>query len=118
VADIEIVVQPVPLARLMALAEGSFGDLVKAVVDVEKGIMAIGGELHADTRRQCCWLVGLAKPTCGASVCTRPSTARRHGSSSMINVRPAQGNRSQGVGDSATRERIAQIVDRLVAAAP
>ncbi len=25
-----------------------FGDLVKAVVDVERNIMALGGELHAD----------------------------------------------------------------------
>ena len=37
---------------------------------------------------------------------------------SMINVRPGQGNRSRGIDDAAMRERIAQIVDRLVVGAP
>ena len=30
------------------MARAEFGDVVKAVVDVEQRIMAIGGELHAD----------------------------------------------------------------------
>jgi hypothetical protein len=43
-----IVRDRVALADLVALAESRFGDLVKAVVDVDRGIMAVGGELHAD----------------------------------------------------------------------
>jgi len=34
--------------ELEAIAKAQFGDLVKAVVDVERGVMAIGGELHSD----------------------------------------------------------------------
>ena len=45
---IEIVTDRVAIARLAAVAEGGFGDLVKAVVDVGRGVMAIGGELHSD----------------------------------------------------------------------
>jgi hypothetical protein len=45
---IEIVREPIPRPHLQRLAEDLFGDLVKAVVDVERGIMAVGGELHAD----------------------------------------------------------------------
>ena len=45
---IELVRAPMPLAHLSSAAEVVFGDLVKAVVDVEQGVMAIGGELHAD----------------------------------------------------------------------
>lgn len=30
------------------MAEGLFGNMVKAVVDVERRIMALDGELHAD----------------------------------------------------------------------
>ncbi len=43
-----VVREPVPVAELATLAEGRFGDLVKAVVDVERGIMAIDAELHSD----------------------------------------------------------------------
>jgi len=40
-----ILSRPTTRARLLGLAEGQFGDLVKPVVDVERGVMAIGGEL-------------------------------------------------------------------------
>lgn len=36
------------LAELAELAEERFGDLVKAVVDVERGVMAVGEGMHAD----------------------------------------------------------------------
>ena len=45
---IEIIRRPMSRARLASLAEAQFGDMVKAVVDVERGVMAIGGELHSD----------------------------------------------------------------------
>ncbi|MBI4573297.1 MAG: hypothetical protein HY713_08455 [candidate division NC10 bacterium] len=44
----EIITQAITLARLREMAGSKFGDMVKAVVDVEKGIMSIDGELHAD----------------------------------------------------------------------
>jgi len=45
---IEIIRCPISRARLSSLAEAQFGDMVKAVVDVERRVMAIGGELHSD----------------------------------------------------------------------
>ena len=38
-------IEPAELARLLALF---FEDMVKFVVDVRRGIAAVGGELHAD----------------------------------------------------------------------
>ena len=46
--EMEIVRTQVALQHLGSLAEGLFGELVKAVVDVRQRIMAIGGDLHAD----------------------------------------------------------------------
>ena len=43
-----IISQPISHADLGQMAEAQFGDWVKAVVDVSQGIMAIGGDLHAD----------------------------------------------------------------------
>lgn len=45
---IQIVSAPVTLDALRRIAADQFGDFVKAVVDVQRGVMAIGGELHAD----------------------------------------------------------------------
>jgi len=36
------------IAVLRALTEHWFGDMVKLVVDIDRGLIAIGGELHAD----------------------------------------------------------------------
>lgn len=49
---IEILRRPTTRARLGAQAESQFGDMVKAVVDVERGVMAIGGELHSTKKRR------------------------------------------------------------------
>jgi hypothetical protein len=35
-------------ANLASIAEAQFGDMVKAVVDVRRRVMAVGGELHSD----------------------------------------------------------------------
>jgi len=112
---IEIVREAVALSHLEELARGMFGSLVKAVVDVEQQIMAIGGELHADEEAMLLDLGSGQRALWGINL-----YPEQHGSAawiefdSMTNIRPGQGNRSRSVEDVATRERIAEIVDRLV----
>ena len=45
---IQIVRESITRGDLRRLAERQFGDFLKAVVDVGRGIMAIAGDLHAD----------------------------------------------------------------------
>ena len=45
---ITIIKKPINLNELKTIAKEEFGNVVKAVVDIEQEIMAIGGELHAD----------------------------------------------------------------------
>jgi len=100
-------------AELAALAEGQFGDMVKAVVDVARGMMAIGGELHADeatllddgSRQSDLWGINLYPGAHDAGWIEFDS---------MINVRPAQGNRSRDVEDEGLREAIRGVVAALV----
>lgn len=115
VAEIEIIRDRVPLDHLRTLAAGMFGDLVKGVVDVEIGILAIGGELHADeesllldtgSSQRNLWGINLYPSEFGSSEWIEFD--------SMINVRPGQGNRSRSVEDSAIRDRIVHLVARLV----
>jgi hypothetical protein len=111
---IQIVRDPISLDDLRAIARRQFGDMVKAVVDVAQGIMAIGGELHADeeatlldggSRQTDLWGINLYPDAVGTE---------RVEFDALINVRPAQGNRSRAVEDAARRERIQEIVGRLV----
>ena len=72
---IEILRTPTRRARLAALAAAQFGDMVKAVVDVERGVMAIGGELHADEEAALLEDGSASSRTCGGSTSTPPSRA-------------------------------------------
>jgi hypothetical protein len=113
--DIEIIRTRVALDHLRTLAEGLFGELVKVVVDIGQGMMAIGGDLHADEEARLLDEGSIQPDLWGVNLF--PS---QHGESgwiefdSMINVRPRQGNRSRSVEDPAIRRRIIEIVDRLV----
>lgn len=113
--DLQIVWTPVTLVGLEAMAERMFGNLVKAVVDVERGIMAVGGEMHADEEAL---LLGEGSPQ--ASLWGINLYPAEFGGSrfiefdSVINIRPRQGNRTRSVDDPGVRASIAAIVDRLV----
>lgn len=113
--EIQIVRTPVTLGHLVALAAGSFGDLVKGVVDVERGVMAIGGALHADeeasllddgSTQSDLWGINLYPGQFASGDWIEFD--------SMINVRPWQGNRTRSVEDVSARERIVELVTRLV----
>lgn len=112
--SIDIVSAPVSLDELRRIAAEQFGDFVKAVVDLRQGLMAIGGELHADeeaellqhgARQPDLWGINLYPDRPGAELVEFDS---------MINVRPAQGNRSRGVDDPARQRDILDLVARLV----
>ena len=104
----------ISLDELRVLAAGRFGELVKGVVDLERRIMIVDAELHADqeaelladnSRQQDLWGINLYPDLPGSDWLEFDS---------MINLRPSFGNRSRGVDDSTIRNRIADLVRDLV----
>jgi len=96
------------------LAEESFGDFVKAVVDIEIEIMSIGGELHADeeylllnegSRQENLW---------GINIYPFNDIDKRIEFDSMINVRPRQNNRTRGVENPDLQSKIIEITNKLI----
>ena len=111
---IRIVREPIQRAELTALAARQFGDFVKAVVDVERGVMAIGGELHADAEALLLEDGSQQEHLWGINLYPEKSDGEWIEFNSMINVRPAQQNPSRGVENLAIREKIQTVVARLV----
>jgi hypothetical protein len=111
---IEIIRRPITRAHLASLAEAQFGDMVKAVVDVERGVMAIGGELHADEEAALMEDGSAQVHLWGINLYPAEHGAAWIEFDSMINVRPSQGNRSRNVEDRGLQDRIRQIVGVLV----
>ena len=111
---LEIKRAPIARTDLLEIASRQFGDMVKAVVDIDRRIMAIGAELHADeeaslledgSSQSTLWGINLYPNEPGDALIEFDS---------MINVRPSQGNRSRTVENEAIRQQIREVVRLLV----
>lgn len=111
---IKIITAPISKNELKELAQEFFTDFVKAVVDIEREIMAIGGEFHVD-----CESI-LLENGCeqsnlwGINIYQEKPAANRIEFDSMINLRPKQGNRTRGVENEEIRKKITIIVNKLI----
>lgn len=110
----KIVDAPICLGDMRVMAENSFGNLVKAVVDVERKIMAVDGELHADEEALLLENGSRQEDIWGINIYPELEGPDRVEFDSIINIRPSQGNRSRGVDNQTIRENIINIVSALV----
>lgn len=99
---------------LAEIAKERFGDMVKAVVDTELGVMVIGGELHADEEAMLLEQGSKQENLWGINIYVDKPVNERIEFDSMINIRPRQNNRSRDVLDPKIREKITVIVNNLV----
>ena len=112
--DITIIRDAVTRHELNDMAKQQFGDMVKTVVDVEQGIMAIGGELHSDEEALLLDQGSVQKNLWGINLYPERPLPEWIEFDSMINVRPSGGNRSRYVESAEIRNTIITIVNRLV----
>ena len=84
---------------------------IKLAVDIERGILAGGGVMHAD-----CEAVLLEDGSSQEAIWGADwnPAARQVTFESLINIRPRQGNRSMEILDPERRKRVAQIVRQLL----
>ena len=109
----KIIENSITLDELKKMAGERFGDFVKVVVDVEKQIVAADAELHADLEALLLENGSKQKDLWGINIYPELTGKDFLEFDSMINIRPAQGNRSRGVDDPAMRDTILRIVDHL-----
>lgn len=109
-----IVREQLTRAQLTTIASEQFGDMVKAVVDVEREIMALGGELQSDEEALLLDDGSSQSNLWGINLYPSADEPEWIEYDSMINVRPSQGNRTRGVEDGALRAKIQRIVNELV----
>ena len=104
----------ITMSELNEMAADMFGDLVKGVIDVKREILILDAELHSDeeaalindgSNRSDIWGINLHPELEGEEFVEFDS---------MINIRPSQANRSRNVEDPSIRERIFEIISRLV----
>ncbi len=110
----KIIHQKISAKELNNMAAAMFGDMVKAVVDVDRELMALDAELHSDleallleegSKQASLWGINLYPQVSGDDFIEFDS---------MINVRPSSSNRSRGVENEATRKKIVEVVAKWI----
>lgn len=102
------------MSELKLMAEATFGTMVKAVIDIEREVIAVDAELHSDleallledgSKQKSLWGINLYPEIQGDDFVEFDS---------MINMRPSQGNRSRGIESGETRRKIIEVVARRI----
>jgi hypothetical protein len=112
---VQIVAGQITVAELSAMAEATFGDFVKAVADVRRGLLAVDAGMHSDLEA-----LLLDAGAGQADLWGINLYPAEHGTpgflefDSMINLRPGQGNRTRSVESPAIRVAIEELVSRVV----
>ncbi len=96
------------------MAVNTFGNMVKAVIDVDRELIAVDAELHSDleallledgSKQKNIWGINLYPEIQGDDFVEFDS---------MINMRPSQGNRSRGIENEEMRKKVIKIVAKKI----
>lgn len=111
----KIVKDKIDITKLKEMAENMHGNFVKAIVDVEKKIMAVDAPMHSDlfeflmkeegSEPKNLWGINLHPDKAGADFIEFDS---------MMNIRPSLGNKTRGVESEELRNNIINVAQALI----
>ncbi len=110
----QILTEKISREQLKELASNTFVDMIKCVADVNRGLLAVDAELHADlesmlleqgSEQEFLWGFNLYPDETGDDFIEFDS---------LINIRAWQGNRSRDVEDENVRKQIEELVSKFV----
>lgn len=114
IMKIKIIKDKITKKELIEIGKEFFDEMVKAVVDIEKEIMAVGGELHSDAAELLIENGSESKNIWGINIRFSKSREEWLEFDSLINIKPVFGNRSMGIEDLEIKAKIKKIVNKLV----
>ena len=110
----QILTEKISREQLKELASNTFVDMIKCVADVNRGLLAVDAELHADlesmllengSEHENLWGFNLYPDETGDDFIEFDS---------LINIRAWQGNRSRDVENESVRKQIKELVSKFV----
>ena len=112
--EILIAREPVSQETLDALAKAWHYSLVKGVVDIKRGVVALGGEWHMDANNLLIADGSNQQDVWGFNVYPKERGDAAIEYNSLINIRPGQGNRGMEITDENIRTAIRRVVSLTV----
>ena len=110
----KIIDRKLTMSELKQMAVATFGNMVKAVVDVDREVIAVDAELHSDLEALLLENGSKQKNIWGINFYPDLQNEEFVEFDSLINIRPSQGNRSRGVENEEIRKKIISIVAKRI----
>lgn len=106
--------QKISKKQLKKLCELWFEDMVKVVVDINREIVGIGGELHADAEALLIEKGSNSKDIWGANFYPWHKAADRIEYTALINIRPNQNNPSMEILDNDIKTKVKEVIEKNI----
>ncbi|MBU4458617.1 hypothetical protein KKF60_01815 [Patescibacteria group bacterium] len=110
----KIIIDYITIEELKEMSKKMFESLVKIVVDIEKEIMAVDGELHSEEQELLIENGSKYENLWGVNIYPDNQNEDWIEFDSMINLKPALGHRTRGVENLEIKEKIIKIVNKLI----
>ena len=107
---IKIVDKKIDDSELREIAKDFYGDMIKGVVDIEREILAMGGEYHIDANKILIENGSRQQHIWGFNWYFNKIGDEQIEYISLINIRPTQGNRAMEVSDASLRDSMKIII--------
>lgn len=114
--EIRIVADNISIGELQKIAEEFYGNMIKGVVDIEREVIAMGGEYHIDAstvlneagfKQENIWGFNI-------NLDEEKDSDSWIEYVSLINIRPAAGNKSMYIEDDKIKSRVKEILYKII----
>lgn len=112
--DIRIIKKPITQAEAKEIAKEFYVDMVKGVVDIERGIIALGGEWHMDANMVLVGEGSRQSDVWGFNFHFNKTPEDQVEYISLINIRPNEGNYDMIIEDESRRRAMKKIIEKLI----
>lgn len=110
----KIITETLTINELNQMAANTFGSLVKAVVDIDRGLIAVDAELHSDLEALLLEDGSKQKSLWGINLYPQAKQDEFMEFDSVINIRPTEGNKSRSIEDTQIKEKLREIVTKMI----
>ncbi|MDP2918187.1 MAG: DUF5674 family protein, partial [bacterium] len=107
---IKILAEKINRKELEKIAQETYGEMVKFAVDIKKGIIALGGQLHSDAEEKLLKRGSKSRDIWGANIYLDRPKKDRIEFTALINIKPSMANRSMEIENRVIEEKIKKIV--------
>jgi hypothetical protein len=112
----ELFREPIPKETILRLAKEEFENMVKFVVDLDRRVICAGGGLHSDEEAMLLEEGSAQANLWGANFYLNRPENRRYAFTSMINIRPSDGNTTQVIQSRDLCHKVKELADHFFCA--